>query len=62
VEPTDPADIARGLERVATDPGLRASLRERGFRRSSAFTWERCIRSTVELYARLLGVPGHAVP
>jgi glycosyltransferase involved in cell wall biosynthesis len=37
--PDDPAELARLLERVNADETLRAMLRERGRRRSTALTW-----------------------
>ena len=40
VEPFDPSSIARGIERLAGDPVLRASLREAGLARAAQFSWE----------------------
>jgi glycosyltransferase involved in cell wall biosynthesis len=37
--PDDPVQLARLLERVSADEALRASLRERGRRRTAALTW-----------------------
>ncbi len=53
VDPNDPADIARGMCRAAEDAALRESLRAKGFARAARFTWERTVRSTVDLYLRL---------
>jgi alpha-1,3-rhamnosyl/mannosyltransferase len=53
VDPLDPADIARGMTKVAEDPARRAELRERGQARAAKFTWERSISATVDLYRRL---------
>lgn len=45
VDPADPADCARGLARVLTDPARRRALREAGFRRLQDFpTWEERFR------------------
>jgi glycosyltransferase involved in cell wall biosynthesis len=41
VDPHDPADIARGLERVLREPSLARELREAGPRRAAEYTWER---------------------
>ena len=40
-DPRDPAAIAEALRRVLEEPGLAASLRERGFAQAGRFTWER---------------------
>ncbi|HAK97234.1 MAG TPA: glycosyltransferase family 1 protein, partial [Planctomycetes bacterium] len=58
VDPNDPADIARGMCRVVEDAALRESLRAKGFARAAMFTWERAIRSTVDLYLRLGAAAG----
>lgn len=39
VDPDDPLSIRDGLVRILTDDGLRAELRERGFRRAQQFSW-----------------------
>ncbi|MGC9398323.1 MAG: glycosyltransferase [Anaerolineae bacterium] len=42
VDPTDPVDIARGLERVLSDPGTWRTFAERGHQRVlERYTWER---------------------
>ena len=53
VDPNDPADMARGMCRAVEDAALRDSLRAKGFARAAMFTWERTVRSTVDLYLRL---------
>lgn len=47
VDPLDPAAIAAGLARLASDADLRADLRARGLARAAAFTWERCAAETL---------------
>ncbi|HMJ95305.1 MAG TPA: glycosyltransferase family 1 protein [Thermoleophilaceae bacterium] len=49
VNPDDPADIRRGIERALADP---EPLREGGLRRAAGFTWERTARLTAETYRR----------
>jgi glycosyltransferase involved in cell wall biosynthesis len=46
VEPDDPGEIERGIERVLGEPGLAEDLRERGFARVARFTWEETARRT----------------
>ncbi|HNS00408.1 MAG TPA: glycosyltransferase family 1 protein [Planctomycetota bacterium] len=53
VDPNDPAAIARGMCRVLEDASLRQALTAKGFARAALFTWEKTVKSTVELYARL---------
>jgi glycosyltransferase involved in cell wall biosynthesis len=51
VDPADPADIRRGIERALADP---EPLRAAGLRRAAEFTWERTARLTAESYRRAL--------
>ena len=53
-DPHDEAAIARAVERILYDDGLRALLRARGRERASEFTWQRTARLTLESYARAL--------
>ncbi len=45
--PTDVAALADRLNRVLTDDALAADLRQRGLRRASFMTWERCADATL---------------
>lgn len=45
---------AEALARVLTDEGLRAQLREAGFRQAARFTWQATAERLVALYARVL--------
>jgi glycosyltransferase involved in cell wall biosynthesis len=54
VDPTDVAALARALESVLTDPGLRARLVEAGRRRAADFTWDRCAEETMQVYRQAL--------
>jgi glycosyltransferase involved in cell wall biosynthesis len=56
-EPTDPQAIAGALHRLATDPGLRADLVERGARRIARFPWEHTARAYRALYRTVAGRP-----
>ena len=49
-DPTDEKALADALHALATDEGLRASLRARGLERARAFSWQRTGRETVEAY------------
>ena len=54
VDPRNTDEIARGLQAVLEDPGLRSALRRKGLARASKFTWERCAEQTWRVYERLL--------
>jgi glycosyltransferase involved in cell wall biosynthesis len=60
VDPLDPADIMKGMERLARDPGLAEELRAKGMRRASSFTWEGAAARIIRLYEWILegGEPG----
>lgn len=49
-DPADPADIARAVDRLLSEPALRARLGQRGRERAKAFTWERTARTTLAAY------------
>jgi glycosyltransferase involved in cell wall biosynthesis len=51
VDPGDPADIRRGIERAMSEAEL---LRARGRERAKAFTWERAAELTADSYRRAL--------
>ncbi len=57
VDPYDPGSIADAIERLLTDPALRADLAARGLVRARAFSWERSVRRIREIYQE---VGGHA--
>ncbi|WP_119072841.1 glycosyltransferase [Aggregatilinea lenta] len=55
----DPRDIARGLEALARDPVLRASLGHQGYERArNCYDWAEQERALVALFTRLIGPPG----
>lgn len=52
VNPESADDIAKGIRRVLTEPGLAAELRERGIQQAKKFTWEACAEATLAVYRR----------
>jgi glycosyltransferase involved in cell wall biosynthesis len=54
VDPGNPADIADGICRVLTEPGLRELLSARGLERARLFSWESCARRTLEILERVV--------
>jgi glycosyltransferase involved in cell wall biosynthesis len=59
VDPERPDMIADAVSRIASGPGLRQRLIDRGLRRVKEFSWERTARLTLEAYreATELSVP-----
>jgi alpha-1,3-rhamnosyl/mannosyltransferase len=57
VDPLDDDAVVDGLERAATDGGLRARLSEAGPMRASDLTWHACAAATVTAYEIALGLP-----
>ena len=56
VDPTDTDAIAAGIERIATDESLRATLVEAGQQRIGQFTWAETAAGTVSVYRRVANV------
>jgi glycosyltransferase involved in cell wall biosynthesis len=55
VDPEDPGAISGAIQRVLTNPGLAAEMSVRGLERSKRFSWERCVRETLEILEGLDG-------
>ena len=54
IDPMDANSIAEGLHRVLMDGDLRADLIRRGHERVKAFSWERSVQRTHEIYQEVL--------
>ena len=54
IDPHDPAEIARAMRRVLTEPALRDDLRQRGLARVKEFSWERSVRRIRAIYEEVL--------
>lgn len=50
VDPRSVSSIVEACRRVASDPALRATMIERGYRRLEAFSWRRCAEETLRVY------------
>ncbi len=55
-DPTDPASIAESVERAAFGTGGAAQRRADGVERARAFSWDRCAREHLRVYALALGI------
>lgn len=56
VDPLDIGAIAEAIERVTSDTGLRADLRQRGISRARQFSWESTARRTLAVYEQAAGI------
>jgi glycosyltransferase involved in cell wall biosynthesis len=54
IDPMNPAAIAFAMRRVLEDSGLRDELVRRGCERVKAFSWERSVARTLEVYEEVL--------
>lgn len=50
ITPDDAAGIAQAIRRILEEPGLAATLREKGLRRAADFSWQRVARETLRVY------------
>ncbi len=57
VEPGDNAGLAAQMTRLATDPLLRAALREKGLAHAQQFQWSKTAEATLRVYAKASGLP-----
>ena len=53
VEPGDVAAVAAAILKILTNTEFATELRERGIRRSTAFSWDRCARETLQVYCEV---------
>jgi len=49
----DDTDVADKLSRILTDPGLAASMRQRGLERARAFSWQETVKRTQAAFGEL---------
>jgi glycosyltransferase involved in cell wall biosynthesis len=53
VDPYNPDEIAKAIQQVLRDEGLRKDLIEKGLRRAKQFSWEKCARETLAVLNNL---------
>jgi glycosyltransferase involved in cell wall biosynthesis len=53
VNPAEIFDLYEAMEALVTSPSLRQDLREKGFKQSQKFTWEKTARQTLKIYQRM---------
>jgi len=54
IDPLQPEAMADAMRRVLTNQTLREEMRQRGFERARAFSWERSIARVREIYSEVL--------
>jgi hypothetical protein len=57
VDPFRVEAIHHGLEALLTDSRFRAEAARAGPVEASGYTWQECVRSTLEVYRQALGYP-----
>lgn len=62
VDPLRPEAIAKGIERVLTEDGLRKRLVNAGLKRAAAFSWKKTAEETVKTFYPEAGEGGHSMP
>jgi glycosyltransferase involved in cell wall biosynthesis len=50
IDPNDTESIANGIGKILSDATLRKNLAVKGLERSSLFSWDLCVRKTLELF------------
>jgi glycosyltransferase involved in cell wall biosynthesis len=53
-DPYDESAMRDAIERVVSNPEYATSLIEKGRRRASLFSWEKCARETFNIYCKIL--------
>ena len=54
LDPDDPAGMAAVIQRCNDDESYRSDLRQAGMSWAGQFTWERCAREVIQVYAQVL--------
>ncbi len=59
IDPADTEALAAQIMNVLNDPALAQSMRERGWLRTSMFSWDQCAKAVSEVYERLSETTDH---
>src|SRR5258708_35431465 len=62
VHPENVFEIMRALQRVLLDQALREKMKERSYRQSAKFSWEKSVRRMMNTYQEVLNMGGKAEP
>ncbi len=54
VNPYDEYDIAKKMEKIVENKGLKNQIVEKGLRRSAEFSWKKMARETLDIYGQLV--------
>ena len=54
INPHDDAALAQATQKLITDPDIRQQLSQKALARSAEFTWDKCVRQTVDVYRQAL--------
>ena len=54
INPHDDEALAQTIQKLITDPDIRQQLSQKALERSAEFTWDKCVRQTVDVYRQAL--------
>ncbi|MDD1618677.1 MAG: glycosyltransferase family 4 protein [Methylococcaceae bacterium] len=54
INPHDDEALAQAIQKLITDPDIRQQLSQKALARSAEFTWDKCVRQTVDVYRQAL--------
>lgn len=60
VDPYSEDAIAAAIQRVLSEPGLRAELKRKGLEQAARFSWEKAARETLDIFKKIGGAAGSA--
>lgn len=61
-DPFDADAMARAMRSLLDDSSMRCNLAEMGLKQSAGFTWDACIKGTVRVYEKVLGLSRATAP
>ena len=53
VDPLDEEELANGIHKVLTEPGLHKRMKEKGLERSKLFTWKAMAERVLQVYREI---------
>ena len=59
-DPRDDQDLARKMELLASDAGLRRELIAKGLKQAACFSWDRSVETLLDVYRNLLATEAYA--
>jgi len=54
INPHDDEAVAQAIQRLVKDHDFRRHLSEKALARSAEFTWDKCVKQTIDVYRQAL--------